>query len=87
MDGSRAHSARAIARRPEAVAQVIAEAKENEDIPTKTAVLDRIALEKERKRRKRRPHLTACIFGAIIGAGYRTALRFQRQEAGSGGRE
>lgn len=34
-----------IHRHPEAVARVIAEAKENEDIPTKTAVLQRIRLD------------------------------------------
>jgi len=37
--------ATAIARHPEAVAHVIAEAKRNEDIPTKTAVLQRIRLD------------------------------------------
>ena len=46
-------SARAIARHPEAVARVIAEAEENEDIPTKTAVLNRIRLQQEQERRGR----------------------------------
>lgn len=48
-------SARIIARHPEAVAQVKAEAKENEDIPTKTAVLNRVRLNAERKRRASTP--------------------------------
>lgn len=39
-------NAQAIARHPEAVAAVIAEAEENQDIPTKTAVLTRIKLDK-----------------------------------------
>jgi len=42
--------AQTIARHPEARAAVIAEAKKNEDIPTKTAVLNRIRYEKEKKR-------------------------------------
>ncbi len=44
-------NAQAIARHPEAVAQVIAEAKHNEDIPTKTAVLNKIRFDAERERR------------------------------------
>jgi len=38
----RAQAARTIACHPEAVAQVIQEAEENEDIPTKTAVLNKV---------------------------------------------
>lgn len=38
----RAQAARTIARHPEAVAQVIQEAEDNEDIPTKTAVLNKV---------------------------------------------
>jgi hypothetical protein len=47
--------AETIASHPEAVAEVIAEAKKNEDIPTKTAVLNKVAykLEKERVKKKR----------------------------------
>jgi len=40
------HMARAIANHPEAVAEVIKEAEKNEDIPTKTAVLTKIKLNK-----------------------------------------
>jgi hypothetical protein len=41
-----AHTARTIARNPEIVREIIKEAKENEDIPTKTAVLNRVKLER-----------------------------------------
>jgi len=51
----RARTARAIARNPEAVAKVIAEAEENEDIPTKTAVINRIRYEQEKARVKKAP--------------------------------
>lgn len=47
-----AHRSRTIANNPEAVAEVIAEAEENEDIPTKTAVLNKVKLKKETARRK-----------------------------------
>lgn len=45
----RSHIARAIARHPEAVEKIIEEAEENEDIPTKTAVLKEIQLQRQRK--------------------------------------
>ena len=48
----RAQKARAIADNPEAVAEVIAEAEENEDIPTKTAVLNKVRFKKEKERRE-----------------------------------
>jgi len=41
-----AHSARTIANNPEAVAEVIQEAKDNDDIPTKTAVLNKVKAKK-----------------------------------------
>jgi len=44
------HHAQAIHRNPAAVAAVIKEAEENEDIPTKTAVLNRIRYETEKQR-------------------------------------
>jgi len=44
--------ARAIARHPKEVDEVIIEAKENEDIPTKTAVLNKIAYKRELERKK-----------------------------------
>lgn len=44
--------ARAIAKHPEAVAEAIDEAIENEDIPTKTAVLNKIAYKQELARVK-----------------------------------
>ncbi len=44
-------NARTIARHPTEVAEVIKEAEENEDIPTKTAVLNKVRLMKEQKRR------------------------------------
>ena len=40
------HNAQAIANNPEAVAEVIAEAEENEDIPTKTAVINKVKAKK-----------------------------------------
>ena len=46
----RAEGSQAIHRNPAAVAAVIAEAEENEDIPTKTAVLNRIRYETEKQR-------------------------------------
>ena len=44
------NTAEAIHRNPAAVRAVIAEARENEDIPTKTAVLNKIRYEKEKER-------------------------------------
>ena len=41
-----------IASHPEEVAEVIKEAEENEDIPTKTAVLNKVRFKKEHERRK-----------------------------------
>jgi hypothetical protein len=52
INGKRSHQARAIARHPEIVEKVKKQARENEDIPTKTAVLSQIAYEKEKKRRE-----------------------------------
>lgn len=48
-----ARSARIIARHPRTVAEIIQEAEYNEDIPTKTAVLNRVRFEQERERRKK----------------------------------
>lgn len=48
----RGGQASVIHRNPAAVKAVIKEARENEDIPTKTAVLNKIALDKERARRE-----------------------------------
>lgn len=45
-------NATAISRNPAAVKAIIKEARENEDIPTKTAVLNKIALDKEKARRE-----------------------------------
>jgi len=47
-----AQRARAIASHPKEVEEVIKEAEENEDIPTKTAVLNKIAYKRERERTK-----------------------------------
>lgn len=44
--------AQSIATHPKEVKEVIKEAEENEDIPTKTAVLNKIAYKKERDRQK-----------------------------------
>lgn len=52
IDRRRAHHARTIAAHPEAVAEVIKEAEKNEDIPTKTAVLNKIAHKRELERKK-----------------------------------
>ncbi len=49
---TRMRRAQEIHSHPEAVERVIAEARENEDIPTKTAVLNKIKAEKEEKKRK-----------------------------------
>ena len=68
----RAHYARTIHRNPAAVAEVIREAEENEDIPTKTAVLNKIraqkaeeACQEARKSVNKKPtlseYLTRCI--------------------------
>ena len=48
----RAKNSRAISRNPAIVEKVKAEARANEDIPTKTAVLAEIRYEKEKKRRE-----------------------------------
>lgn len=52
MTSKRAFHARAIANHPDVVAKIKQEARANEDIPTRTAVLNRINYEKERKRRE-----------------------------------
>lgn len=48
MSEKQRRTARTIARHPEAIEEVIKEAQENEDIPTKTAVLNKIAYKEER---------------------------------------
>jgi len=48
----RMHQAQTIAKHPEVVERVKAKARENEDIPTKTAVLSEVKYENEKKRRK-----------------------------------
>lgn len=48
----RAHGARAIARNPKEVEEIKRQARENENIPIKTAVLNRIACEKEKQRQE-----------------------------------
>ena len=53
MTRGRSHQAQAIHRNPAAVAAVIREARENEDIPTKTAVLKEIAFQKVKAQRER----------------------------------
>ena len=52
IDSQTAFKAREIARHPEEVEEVIREAEENEDIPTKTAVLNKIAYKREKARKK-----------------------------------
>lgn len=52
IDKQSAHRARAIASHPREVAEVIDEAIQNEDIPTKTAVLNKIAYKQEKARAK-----------------------------------
>ena len=47
-------TSQAIASHPEEVAEVVKEAEENEDIPTKTAVLNKIAYKREQARKKER---------------------------------
>jgi hypothetical protein len=47
-----AFHARTIAGHPTEVAEVIQEAEENEDIPTKTAVLNKVRFKKEKERRE-----------------------------------
>jgi len=49
----KAQYARALAANPAAVAAIKAEARENEDIPTKTAALNRIKYEKEKERHEK----------------------------------
>jgi len=52
IDSHQAHRARAIASHPQEVEEVIREAEENEDIPTKTAVLNKIAYKRELARKR-----------------------------------
>ncbi len=47
-----AHTARIITRHPTEVKEVIKEAEENEDIPTKTAVVNKVKQKKEKKQRE-----------------------------------
>ena len=50
IDRGSAHKARTIANNPEAVAAVIKEAEDNDDIPTKTAVINKVRAEKAETR-------------------------------------
>jgi len=50
MTSRRAHTARAIAKHPDIVERVKAQARENEDIPTRTAVVNEIRHVEEKKR-------------------------------------
>jgi len=52
MDKKRMQQSQQIAKNPEIVEQVKAQAKANDDIPTKTAVLSEIRYQNEKKRRK-----------------------------------
>lgn len=52
INDKRAHTARTIAKHPEIVEKVKAQARENEDIPTRTAVINEIRYAKERQRQK-----------------------------------
>ncbi len=52
MTARQASRARTIARHPEEVKEVIQEAEENEDIPTRTAVLNKVAYKREKERTK-----------------------------------
>ncbi len=55
MDGLSAHKAQLIHKHPEEVEEVIKEAEENQDIPTKTAVLNKIKYKKELERKENAP--------------------------------
>lgn len=55
MTRAQMHRAQAIHTHPKEVAEIIKEAEENEDIPTKTAVLNKIALKQANERAKNRP--------------------------------
>ena len=48
-----AYNAKIISSHPDEVKDVISEAKENKDIPTKTAVLNKVKYNKEKKRREK----------------------------------
>lgn len=50
IDKDQSSRAQSIHRNPEAVAAIIKEARENDDIPTKTAVLNKIRADKEKER-------------------------------------
>ncbi|HOD36810.1 MAG TPA: hypothetical protein PLR20_05770 [Syntrophales bacterium] len=52
IDHKRAHQARAISENPAVVEKIKAQARENEDIPTKTAVINAINYEKEKQRKE-----------------------------------
>jgi len=52
IDFRRAHKAREIFKHPEIVERVKAQARENEDIPTRTAVINEIRYQKEKERRE-----------------------------------
>lgn len=52
MSSKRAQQSRAIASHPQEVEETIKEAEENEDIPTKIAVLNKIAYKRELERKK-----------------------------------
>lgn len=53
LDKGNAYKFRAIAENPEIVEKIKAQARENEDIPTKTAVLNAISAEREKASRKK----------------------------------
>ncbi len=52
ISGKESHIAQTIARHPTEVTEVIKEAEEAEDIPTKTAVVNKVRFKKEQERRK-----------------------------------
>lgn len=54
MSRDHARNSRAISEHPEIVAKIKAQARENEDIPSRMAVLNAIHYEKERKESERR---------------------------------
>jgi len=61
IDNHKAYIARQIKNHPEIVEEVKREAKENDDIATKTAILNRIRYEREKERKENKPPTPAIV--------------------------
>jgi len=74
IDSRRSKAARKLAENPAIVEAIKKEARKNEDLPTKTAVLNRIKYEKEKERKDKVQHQTSDRINRLEEANYIVAL-------------